>query len=325
VLIELRNLSRNGNASFVMTWETTRTVIKRSGQWSKEAVMMNGLHRDLERLLEERKLRETELETTNRALAEANVRAVSIMEDLEETTLRLEIKNQELETFLYTLAHDLKTPLVSLQGMMAMLADSVRDRLDQEEQHYLERLQANTTYMGALILDLLEFFRVERVAHPPEAVAVAEVVNELLLEWAEPIRDRGAKVVCRDLPLLWGERTRIEQVFSNLIGNALKFLGADNPAPAIEIGAEDRGTAWECYVRDNGIGIDPAYHEKIFELFQRLREVEAEGTGVGLAILAKIVERAGGEIWIESKAGQGATFRFTWPKVVEERSENSHG
>ncbi len=246
-------------------------------------------------------------------------------EELAVTNRSLEAKNEELEAFVYTVTHDLRAPLVALQGMASMLAEAKGVQLDDEGRHYLDRLVHNTSHMERLIQDLLEFSRVGRLRQAPEAVAVAEVVDWLLLQWGDLLRERGVKVVCRDLPVLWGERTRIEQVYQNLIGNALKFLGADNPAPMIEVGAEDRGGEWECYVSDNGIGIDPAYHGKVFELFQRLREVEAEGTGIGLAIVKKIVELAGGKMWIESEAGKGATFRFTWPKGVREGSAKAYG
>jgi signal transduction histidine kinase len=112
---------------------------------------------------------------------------------------------------------------------------------------------------------------------------------------------------------VWGVRVHIEQVFANLISNAVKYLGTTEN-PRVEIRAEETdGRFVEFSVRDNGIGIDPAYHTRVFELFQRLRDVEAEGTGVGLALVKKIVDTAGGRIWVESTPGQGATFRFTWP------------
>ncbi|MCZ6624652.1 MAG: ATP-binding protein, partial [Deltaproteobacteria bacterium] len=153
--------------------------------------------------------------------------------------------------------------------------------------------------------------------HCPERVSLDQVVDALLLEWGETIRARGIRVVRHDLPTLWGVQTHIEQVMTNLLGNAVKYLG-DSAAPVIEIGAKDGGERVECTVRDNGIGIDPAYHEKIFEIFQRLKETEAEGTGVGLAIVKKIIEGAGGRIWVESAKGQGTTFHFTWLKAQVE-------
>jgi signal transduction histidine kinase len=167
--------------------------------------------------------------------------------------------------------------------------------------------------MERLIQDLLALSRVGREARRAEVVSLAEVVDEVLQEWSGPLRARGIKVTVGDLGTVRAIRSQVEQVLGNLIGNAVKYMG-DGAAPAIEVGSAERENALEVWVRDNGIGIDPAYHEKVFEVFQRLREIEAEGTGVGLAIVRKIVEAAGGRIWVESAKGQGATFRFTWPR-----------
>jgi signal transduction histidine kinase len=131
-------------------------------------------------------------------------------------------------------------------------------------------------------------------------------------EMGPVLRARGVEVAIRDTAVLWGMRTRLVQVMSNLISNAVKYMG-DQPAPRIEIGTRSRGALVETYVKDNGIGIDPEYHDKIFEIFHRLREVEAEGTGVGLTIARKIVDGMGGCLRVESRKGEGSTFSFTWP------------
>ena len=123
---------------------------------------------------------------------------------------------------------------------------------------------------------------------------------------------RKIRVSVGALPTVWGVRTHVEQVVGNLVANAVKYLG-DVAEPTIEVEAETQDGMVTCLVRDNGIGIDPAYHAKVFEIFQRLGDVTAEGTGVGLAIVRKIVEGAGGRVWVESAKGAGATFRFTWP------------
>jgi GAF domain-containing protein len=247
-----------------------------------------------------------------------------LVEELKAMTQELGLKNKELDTFVYTVSHDLKAPLVTLQGMAELLMDGYGQALDEQGQHFLNRLKANARQMEQLILDLLALSRIGREGRPAEAVPLHEVVDDVLVEWADRIRAKGIRVTCHELLTLWGLRTQIEQVMSNLVGNAVKYIG--EPAePVIEIGAKDaageRGDAMvECYVRDNGIGIDPAYHEKVFEIFQRLKETEAEGTGVGLAIVKKIVEGAGGRVWVESAKGQGSTFRFTWPKAKTEMS-----
>ncbi len=241
----------------------------------------------------------------------------AMAERLQHSHAALAARNAELDSFVYSVSHDLKAPLVTIQGMAGVLVEDFAPHLPPEGRHYVERIQANTQQMDHLILDLLTLSRIGREAHASERVHLAELIDEVVAGFAEPISARGIKVSQRDLGTLWGVRVQLEQVFSNLLGNAVKYLG-DTPSPAIEIGSVERGAFVECYVTDNGIGIDPAYHDKVFEIFQRLKEVEAPGTGVGLAIVKKIVEGAGGRIWVESAPGQGATFRFTWPTPPRE-------
>jgi signal transduction histidine kinase len=167
--------------------------------------------------------------------------------------------------------------------------------------------------MEQLILDLLALSRIGREARAATAVSLAEVVDDVVADLAGPIRERAIQLARGELPTIWGVRTQVEQVMGNLVGNAVKYLG-DTSQGRVEVGALDRGSFVECTVRDNGIGIDPAYHERIFEVFQRLKDVDVEGTGVGLAIVKRIVQASGGQIWVESAKGQGATFHFTWPK-----------
>jgi signal transduction histidine kinase len=229
----------------------------------------------------------------------------------------LQVKNAELDSFVYSVSHDLKAPLVAMQGMAGAILEDCGDQLDEHGRHYLGRLQANVQQMERLIQDLLALSRIGREARAPETVSVAEVVDDFIAEHGTQIRERRIKVSVRDVGTLWGIRMQIEQVLANLIGNAIKYTG-DGPSPTVEVGMIDRGALVECFVTDNGIGIDPAYHQKVFEIFQRLNEVEAEGTGVGLALVKKIVEAAGGRVWVESAKGQGATFRFTWPAAPEE-------
>jgi GAF domain-containing protein len=243
--------------------------------------------------------------------------AKRLVENLKATTSKLDAKNKELNTFVYTVSHDLKAPLVSLQGMTELILQDYGDKLDGDGHHYLERLKFNVGHMERLVLDLLALSRIGREGRPSEKVPLNEVVEGFLLEHGGEIRSRKIRVERRPLPVLWGIRVQIEQVMSNLLGNAVKYLG-ETSAPAIEIGAEDEGETLRCYIKDNGIGIAPAYHEKVFEIFQRLKDAEVEGSGVGLTIVKKIVEGAGGRVWVESAKGEGATFYFTWPKQPTE-------
>ncbi|MGH7829975.1 MAG: sensor histidine kinase, partial [Candidatus Binatia bacterium] len=241
-----------------------------------------------------------------------------LVRELEETTQQLSAKNKELDSFVYTVSHDLKAPLISLEGMAALLLDEYAGKLDEGAQHYLKRLMASSKQMEGLIIDLLALSRIGREGRSPEGVSLNQIVDDLMLEWGETIRAKNIHVTRHELPKLWGVRVQVQQVMTNLLSNAVKYLGA-RPDPMIEIGAKENGGKMiECYVKDNGIGIDPQYHEKVFETFQRLKEIETEGTGVGLAIVRKIIEGAGGRVWVESAKGEGATFRFTWPKTQAE-------
>ncbi len=242
-----------------------------------------------------------------------------LYEEAQAALARVEAKNAELDSFVYMVSHDLKAPLVTIQGMASMLALDCAPALDERGRHYLTRIESNIEQMEQLISDLLALSRIGREARPAEQVSLNELVDEVLTTLAGTIRARGVTIVRGDLGSVWAIRTQLQQVFSNLIGNAVKYLG-DEPKPHVEIGACRRGAWVECHVKDNGIGIDQAYHTKVFELFQRLKEVPVEGSGVGLPIVKKIVEATGGRIWVESTRGQGATFRFTWPVSPERRS-----
>jgi GAF domain-containing protein/anti-sigma regulatory factor (Ser/Thr protein kinase) len=241
--------------------------------------------------------------------------------ELKATTRQLDGKNKELNTFVYTVSHDLKAPLVSLQGMTELLLQEYGDKLDGEGHHYLERLKFNVQHMERLILDLLALSRIGREARAAEEVSLDEVVDSFVAEYSEKIQSRGIRVTRHRLPALCGIRTQVEQVLANLLTNAFKYLG-ETPSPVIEVGARDEGDSVRCYVKDNGVGIDPAYHEKVFEIFQRLKDTEAEGSGVGLAIVKKIIEGVGGRVWVESTKGRGATFFFTWPKFTWPKTIN---
>jgi signal transduction histidine kinase len=224
----------------------------------------------------------------------------------------LKAKNAELDSFVYSVSHDLKSPLVSIEGLAGVLLDEQGHALDANGRHLLERIQANAQHLERLTGDLLALSRIGREARPVEAVDLAAVVDAVLEELAGPIQERGIDIARSELATIRAIRAQVEQVIRNLVGNAVKYLG-DTPAPCVEIQTIERANEVECIVRDNGIGIDPAYHGKIFEMFQRLNDVDAPGTGLGLPIVKKIVETAGGRIWVESARGEGAAFHFTWP------------
>ena len=170
--------------------------------------------------------------------------------------------------------------------------------------------------MGLLLDDLLEMSRVGRVVNPPVRITFRELVKEALDLLAGPIAEKVIEVTAGDVEVqLYGDRRRLVELWQNLVENAIKFLG-DQPAPRIEIGVARSNDEREFFIRDNGIGIEPAYAEKVFGLFEKLDQ-KSEGTGLGLALVKRIVEQYGGKIWIESEGrGKGTCFRFTLPGAV---------
>jgi len=245
-------------------------------------------------------------------------RAVGFMGILRDITEKrraeeeLRKKNEELENFVYSVSHDLKAPVVSIQGFSSiLLTSSYLDKLDEAGKRYLSRIQSNATRMQMIIADLLEFSRIGMTVNNFEDVSPRQIITDVLNVFGP--RLKGLKVdIQRELPAVRGNRNRIYQVFENLIGNSIAYMG-DTESPMIKIGCEPRGEFHEFYVRDNGIGIDLKYHQKIFQIFQRLKDAGVEGTGIGLAIVKRIVESHGGSVRVESEKGKGATFYFTLP------------
>jgi len=265
--------------------------------------------------------RNRELETLNRQLEREVAERRRMETEREELIADLEAKNVELERFTYTVSHDLKSPLVTIQGFLGLLRRDVEAGDAERAAHDAGRIESAAGRMGTLLDELLELSRIGRVVHPEEPVPLDELVHETVQLLAGPIVARAAEVlvVDRRMPVVFGDRVRILEVFQNLIENALKFMG-EQPEPRIEIGAEARGDQVLCTVRDNGVGIEAEYLEKVFGLFERLTP-EVEGTGVGLAIVRRIVELHGGRIWVESEgAGRGAAFRFTLPRWTSKSS-----
>lgn len=221
---------------------------------------------------------------------------------------------QELENFTYTISHDLKSPVLSIEGYTSLLLRDYHDRLDDKGRHYLERIQWNINKMGILLKDILELSRAGRIIGDMTEVDTGDILSAVLRELKPLIKDRGINIVfSNNFPSVLCDRDRMAQVFDNLLSNAIKFMG-DQPEPRIEVGCQEKDECYEFFIKDNGVGIDPLYHTNVFGLFQRLEEVPAEGAGVGLTIAKRIVENHGGRIWVVSKPVQGATFYFTLPR-----------
>ncbi|HET9620026.1 MAG TPA: PAS domain S-box protein [Kofleriaceae bacterium] len=218
--------------------------------------------------------------------------------------------NAELEQFAYIASHDLQEPLRMVASYTELLAQRYRGKLDDKADKYIHYAVDGAKRMQRLVADLLAYSRVGSQGKSLVPVAADAIVKSVLHVLGEPIRHAGAEVTVGALPRVLADETQLRQLFQNLIGNALKFRG--EAAPRIAIDAELVEDRWRFRVRDNGIGIDMQYAERIFEMFQRLHERgKYEGSGIGLAIAKRIVERHGGTIWIESAPGLGTTFAFT--------------
>jgi PAS domain S-box-containing protein len=223
----------------------------------------------------------------------------------------LEAKNAELERFTYTVSHDLKAPLITMGGFLGYLEkDALSGDIDSLKRD-IQRISDANRKMETLLNDLLELSRVGRLINPPEDVSFREIVDEALARVAIRMEEKQIQVRVRsDLPAVRGDRIRLVEVMQNLLENAAKFA-TEQSHPEIEVGAEIKEDgARVLFVRDNGIGIAPEHHAKIFELFHKLNP-NLEGTGIGLALVKRIIEVHGGRIWVESETGKGTTFYFT--------------
>lgn len=223
----------------------------------------------------------------------------------------LEKTNRELDQFAYVASHDLRAPLRGIANLAGWIEEDLRDRLTPASRHHLHLLRGRVRRLDALIQGVLEYSRAGQLVDAPTEVDLGALVREVI-ELVDP--PAGFEVVLAPaLPKLHAPRVPLQQVLMNLVGNAIKH--ASSPVPRVEIGATATDEGWELYVRDNGPGIAPCHHDRIWVLFQTLQPRDrVESTGIGLAIVRKIVEAHGGRAWVESREGEGATFRFTWPR-----------
>jgi two-component system, sensor histidine kinase and response regulator len=250
----------------------------------------------IHRALEEKKLREA------RKRAE---------EELAAKVEELARSNRELEQFAYIASHDLQEPLRMVANYTQLLQERYREKLDKEADKYIHYAVDGAVRMQTLVQDLLAFSRVGREGIQMQKVDCNDLLHQVLHLLEPAFRESGAKILFDHLPVVMANRTQLQQVFQNLIANAIKFRGAE-PAQ-IEVSAKEEGGAWQFSVHDNGIGIAPEHHDSIFVIFQRLHtRQEYPGNGIGLSICKKIIERHGGRIWVNSEPG-GTTFTFTIP------------
>jgi light-regulated signal transduction histidine kinase (bacteriophytochrome) len=222
--------------------------------------------------------------------------------------------NKDLEQFAYVASHDLQEPLRAVSGFVELLRRNLEKSLDGKTNEYINFAIDGAKRMQSLINGLLEYSRVGTQGKKPQKVNSKEAFDEALARLQASIKETGAEITADDLPEVYFDDVQLSQLFQNLIGNAIKFRG--DQAPQIHVSAIHQDAAWRFAVRDNGIGIEPQYAERIFMIFQRLHTRKTyPGTGIGLSICKKIVERHGGRIWVESTQEHGSTFYFTVPDI----------
>ncbi|MGE5526410.1 MAG: ATP-binding protein [Rhodospirillaceae bacterium] len=256
---------------------------------------------------------------TERKTAEAALQAAHA--DLERKARELARSNAELEQFAYVASHDLQEPLRMISSYTQLLERRYASKLDDDGLEFMRFIVDGAARMKQLIEDLLAYSRVGTRTRPLQQLSMKEVFDRAVSNLRGAIEASGAQITAGSLPEVYGDEVQLAQLLQNLIGNAIKFRGGD--VPRIHVDADEIDTEWHFRVRDNGIGIEPAYFERIFMVFQRLHtRDEYDGTGIGLAICRKVVDRHGGRLWVESTPGAGSTFHFTLPR--KERTDDAY-
>lgn len=235
--------------------------------------------------------------------------------DREALIEKLEQKNAELERFTYTVSHDLKSPLITIKGFLGMLAEDLDLGDHEQAKKDMNRIHAAADKMKELLDDLLDLSRVGRISNPSTEISLDKLFSDGLELLAGILSEKEITVnLDSPMPYVYGDRARLTEVVQNLLVNAVNHMG-DQPQPVINVRCAEKNGSVICSVQDNGIGIDPKYHEKIFGLFEKL-DPNSDGTGIGLALVKRIIEHHGGEIWVESDGlGFGSVFNFSLPRL----------
>lgn len=252
------------------------------------------------------------------ALADATSIAlenVRILQELKSRVQDLEQANHQLGRLTWLASHDLKEPARGIQINVELLRGKEEEHLDAEALRYLTRIEEFSAHIQGLVHDLLQISRVDNHQSKRREIAMTEVLNEVKVLLQSALESAKATLTHAEMPTVRGDPILVSRLMQNLISNALKFV-KPGTAPKIHVACEDRGTKWQFEVRDNGIGIETEYREKIFDYFTRLQnKTQSPGSGVGLALCKRIIEASGGSIWVESQPGQGSSFFFTLDKA----------
>jgi PAS domain S-box-containing protein len=300
---EHRLLCKNGEYRWVLD---TGKVVNRDAKGNPLRVA--GIHKDVT----ERKEAEIKLKNWNKELEQR----------VQTRTAQLEETNKELESFSYSVSHDLKAPLRAIEGFSKVLEEDYRDILDSEGKRYLNIIRDNTIKMNQLITDLLHFSRLGRKSLKPKRTNTRSLVDEVVDEVSREIDTKNHTIIINELPDLYADRNMMKIVFSNLISNAIKF-STDRTDPRIEIGSVRADNYHQFYVKDNGVGFNMKYASKLFDTFQRLhRDEEYKGSGIGLSLVQRVINKHGGKIWAEGEENNGAVFYFYLPEIENAKKNN---
>lgn len=275
----------------------------------RRADELDAMNLQLQAEVSERRKAERDLKELNESL-EQKVRERTA--EAEDRSKELDRSNSELRQFAYVVSHDLQEPLRMVKSFLQMLQDRYGQKLDSQADEFIGYAVDGASRMHRLIIDLLEYSRVGTAEKAFEKTDLSAALKDALSNLKLAVEENGAVVTSDPLPVLWADPVQMALLFQNLVGNAVKFKR--EVPPRIHVSADLKGKEWVLGVRDNGLGIEKEYFERIFIIFQRLHSrSEYPGTGIGLAVCKKIVERHGGTIWVESEPGKGSVFYFTIP------------
>ncbi|WP_240741726.1 ATP-binding protein [Deinococcus sp. KSM4-11] len=319
---------RQNAAAFIDHWQKTGLLIKETGIFQAVAgypyfvegelhsVLMIGSQRSATWAEREKGIFQAVGRSLDLALNRAQQTSMlrEQRDALDARTQELSVANQELEAFSYSVSHDLRTPVRHMLGFLQLARTSLDGKLDERSSRYLDVVEQAGTQMNGLIDAMLHLSRASQQPLRPQVVDLNELMMQIQTTLLPDLLTRNVQWEVEPLPSVWGDWDALKQVLTELTENALKFTWSRNPA-IIRVWAQDLGEAWGVHVQDNGLGFDPRYQKRLFTMFQRLHTVEeANGTGVGLATVRRLILKHGGQMVAEGQVGQGATFGFTLPK-----------